>query len=60
MYRFNPITHLSYRDLENKFSAAGVRHGDLRPPNVLRGPDGRLRLIDFGFSTLFDPMKIVA
>jgi serine/threonine protein kinase len=53
------MSHLPCRDLENKFSAAGIRHGDIRPPNVLRGPDGGLRLIDFGFSTLFDSTLIV-
>ena len=54
------MSHLPCRDLKNKFSAAGICHGDIRPPNVLRGPDGGLRLIDFGFSTLFDFMEIVA
>jgi len=45
----------SMRDIEDAFLAAGVCHGDIRPRNVLRGSDGRLRLVDFGFSTLVDP-----
>jgi len=44
--------------MEGAFLAAGVCHGDIRPPNVLRGSDGKLRLIDFGFSTLVDPTPI--
>ena len=34
------------------FLEEGILHGDIRPANVLRGPDGKLRLIDFGYSTL--------
>ena len=43
--------------MEDIFLAAGVCHGDIRPPNVLRGSDGKLRLIDFGLSTLVDPSQ---
>ncbi|MEV0971490.1 serine/threonine-protein kinase [Microtetraspora glauca] len=32
--------------------AAGVRHGDVRPANVLLGHDGRILLADFGVSVL--------
>ncbi|WP_066934790.1 serine/threonine-protein kinase [Microtetraspora fusca] len=32
--------------------AAGVRHGDVRPANVLLGHDGRILLADFGASVL--------
>ncbi|GAA4200456.1 serine/threonine-protein kinase [Microbispora amethystogenes] len=32
--------------------AAGVRHGDVRPANVLVGHDGRVLLADFGVSVL--------
>jgi len=34
------------------FEEAGIRHGDIAARNVLRSPDGRLRLVDFGISTL--------
>lgn len=32
--------------------AEGVRHGDVRPPNVLFGHDGRVLLADFGIGAL--------
>ncbi len=35
--------------------AAGVRHGDLKPANVMLSPDGRLQLLDFGLSMTIDP-----
>jgi len=43
------------RDLEHTFLAAGVEHRDIRPANVLRAADGRLRLIDFGYSMIVEP-----
>lgn len=46
---------VSSRDLEHTFLAAGVEHGDIRPANVLRAADGRLQLIDFGYSMIVEP-----
>jgi len=40
------------RRFRQAFEKAGICHGDIRPPNVLRAPDGTLRLVDFGISTL--------
>ena len=31
----------------------GVRHGDVKPSNLLVSPDGRVRLADFGLATFF-------
>ena len=33
--------------------AAGIVHGDVKPGNVMRGSDGRVKLGDFGLSRLF-------
>jgi serine/threonine protein kinase len=30
--------------------ASGISHGDLKPENILLEPDGRIRLLDLGFS----------
>lgn len=37
----------SCSQLNRTFGQAGIAHGDVRPDNVLRGVDGRLRFIDF-------------
>lgn len=31
-------------------------HGDLKPENVVVGADGVARLVDFGLSTILDPL----
>jgi serine/threonine protein kinase len=41
-----------HRRLQRAFNKAGIRHGDIAPRNVLRTPNGTLRLIDFGYSML--------
>ena len=30
--------------------AQGIAHGDLKPDNVIAGPDGRIRILDFGLA----------
>ena len=35
--------------------AKGVTHGDLKPENVMRGVDGRLKILDFGLARLETP-----
>ena len=41
-----------HRRFRQAFEEAGICHGDIAARNVLRSPDGRLRLVDFGISTL--------
>lgn len=43
------------RQLTRTFKRAGIDHGDTRPANVLRKPDGSLRLIDFECSLIITP-----
>jgi eukaryotic-like serine/threonine-protein kinase len=38
----------------NQIHKLAVRHGDLRPPNVLIDSNGRVRIIDFGMATKDD------
>jgi ubiquinone biosynthesis protein len=36
---------------------AGLVHGDLHPGNILVGADGRVVVLDFGFSTVMSPLE---
>jgi len=49
---FSELDSESVKRIENIFLEEGILHEDIRPPNVLRGPDGKLRLIDFGYASL--------
>lgn len=40
--------------------ASDVVHRDVTPSNILRGPDGRARLADFGIARLLDTSRVTA
>lgn len=42
-------------ELLARVHAAGVAHRDVRPANLVRGPEGQLWLIDWEFATAVDP-----
>jgi serine/threonine protein kinase len=47
----------SHRQFRQAFEEAGICHGDIAARNVLRSPDRRLRLVDFGISTLMKKQR---
>ncbi|KAK7006120.1 hypothetical protein R3P38DRAFT_2793888 [Favolaschia claudopus] len=47
-----PRERFTIYQIVQEIHRAGILHGDLAPRNVLRGSDGTLNLIDFGFSSL--------
>ncbi len=40
--------------------ALGLRHGDVKPENVVVGPDGRGTLIDLGAAAAFGPLEVLS
>ena len=40
--------------------ALGLRHGDVKPENVVVGPDGRGTLIDLGAAAPFGPLEVLS